>query len=334
MDSPIETPATSRRRILGLAIAAPLISGGASNGALAQTWPSRSVRIVTAFGAGSASDIVARMIADELQGVFKQAFVVENRPGASGILAAELVARAAPDGHTLFLSTNTAHSANPHLFKKLPYEPIRDFTPIARVSYFPFVLAVNAALPVKSVAELIAYAKDGKTKMSYGFGNSTGQVAGAAFIALTKIDATAIPYKSTPQALTDLAGGQITFLFVDLASSAPHVKSGRLRTLAVTTEKPSVLASTLPTVAASAQLPGFDLAAWVGVLGPAGMPADVTNRLSAAITQMLARPEVVERFAGMGAEAAPGDAAELERTMRAQLLVWGNKVREAGITPE
>ena len=334
MNSPIETPATSRRRILRLALAALLTSGGTSRAALAQTWPSRPVRIVTAFGAGSASDIVARMIADELQGVFKQPFVVENRPGASGILAAELVARAAPDGHTLFLSTNTAHSANPHLFKKLPYEPVRDFTPVARVSYFPFVLAVNAALPVKTVAELIAYAKDGKAKLSYGFGNSTGQVAGAAFSALTKIDATAIPYKSTPQALTDLAGGQITFLFVDLASSAPHVKSGRLRMLAVTSEKPSALAPGLPSVASAAQLPGFDLAAWVGVLGPAGMPVDVTNRLSVAINQMLARTEVVERFAGMGSEAAPGDAAELERTMRTQLDVWGRKVREAGITPE
>ena len=219
-------------------------------------------------------------------------------------------------------------------YQKLPYEPIRDFTPVARVSYFPFVLAVNAALPVKTVAELIAYAKDNKAKVSYGFGNSTGQVAGAAFTALTKIDATAIPYKSTPQALTDLAGGQIAFLFVDLASSAPHVKSGRLRMLAVTTEKASALAPSLPTVAAAAQLPGFDLAAWVGVLAPAGMPADVTGKLSAAINKMLSRPEVAERFAGMGSEAAPGDAAELDRTMRTQLQAWGNKVREAGIAPE
>ena len=323
----------SRRRLLALALAAPAVFGAHRN-AFAQSWPTRPVRIVTAFGAGSASDIVARMIADELQGVFRQPFVVENRPGASGILAAELVARAAPDGHTLFLSTNTAHSANPHLFKKLPYEPIRDFTPIARVAYFPFVLAVNAALPVKTVAELIAHAKDAKAKVSYGFGNSTGQVAGAAFTALTKNDATAIPYKSTPQALTDLAGGQIAFMFVDLASSAPHVKSGRVRMLAVTTEKPSALAPGLPSVATAAQLPGFDLAAWGGVLGPAGMAAEVTSRLSVAINQMLARPEVAERFAGMGSEVAPGDAAELERTMRVQLQVWGNKVREAGITPE
>ena len=323
-----------RRKLIGLTLAAPLLSIDSMRSALAQAWPARPVRIVTAFGAGSASDIVARMIADELQGVFKQAFVVENRPGASGILAAELVARAPADGYTLFLSTNTAHSANPHLFKKLPYEPIRDFTPVARVSYFPFVLAVNAALPVKTVAELIAYAKDNKAKVSYGFGNSTGQVAGAAFTALTKIDATAIPYKSTPQALTDLAGGQIAFLFVDLASSAPHVKSGRLRMLAVTTEKASALAPSLPTVAAAAQLPGFDLAAWVGVLAPAGMPADVTGKLSAAINKMLSRPEVAERFAGMGSEAAPGDAAELDRTMRTQLQAWGNKVREAGIAPE
>ena len=302
--------------------------------AAAQEWPSKPVRIVTAFGPGSASDIVARMIAEELQGHFKQPFVVDNKPGASGILAADHVAKSAPDGHTLFLTTNTANSVNPYLFKKLPYDPIKDFSAIARVCYFPFVLAVNSSLPVKSVAELIAYGKAGGNKMSYAYGNSTGQVAGAAFTSLTKLDATAVPYKSTPQALTDLIGGQVAFMFVDLASSRPHTASGRVRTLAVSTEQRTAILPDLPTLASAAQLPGFDLAAWVGVIGPAGMPPAIVQRVSAQITAMLGRKEVADKLVALGAEVAPAGAAELEAYMKRQLEVWGTKVRDAGIQPE
>lgn len=302
--------------------------------AFAQTWPNKPVRIVTAFGAGSASDIVARMLADELQTAFHQPFVVENKPGASGMLAAEAVAKAAPDGYTLFLSTNTAHSVNPHLFKKLPYDPIADFTPVARVCYFPFVLAVNAASPVKTVDQLIALGRSAQNKASYAYGNSSGQIAGAAFTSLLKLDAAAVPYKSTPQALTDLIGGQVNFMFVDLASSQAQVKSGRVRLLAVTTEQKSPQAPELPTIATAANLPGFEVTAWVGVLAPAGLPADITHRLSDQINRSLQRKDIAERLAALGADVAPAPAAELDRTMRAQLLSWGRKVKDAGITPE
>ena len=302
--------------------------------ALSQTWPSKPVRIVTAFGAGSASDIVARLLAEELQVAFQQPFVVENKPGASGMLAAENVAKSAADGYTLFLSTNTAHSVNPHLFKKLPYDPIADFTPIARVCYFPFVLAVNAASPVRTVEQLVALGRSAQSKASYGYGNSTGQIAGAAFTSLMKLDVAAVPYKSTPQALTDLIGGQITFLFVDLASSQVHVKSGRVRLLAVTSEQKSPQAPELPPLASAANLPGFDLTAWVGVLAPAGLPADITARLSEQINRTLQRKDIATRLEALGAEVAPAPAAELDRYMRAQLTAWGRKVKEAGITPE
>jgi len=300
----------------------------------AQVWPTKPVRLITAFGAGSASDIVARLLAEELQGAFHQPFVVENKPGASGILAADFVAKAPPDGYTLFLSTNTAHSVNPHLFKKLPYEPIAGFAPVARVCYFPFVLAVNAALPVTNVEQLIAYGRSAQNKATYAYGNSTGQIAGAAFAALTKLDVAAVPYKSTPQALTDLVGGQVSFMFVDLASSQPHLKAGRLRLLAVTSEQPSAQAPDLPPLATAAKLPGYDLTAWVGVLAPAGLPADITNRVSEQIVRVLSRKDIADRLASLGADVAPGNAAELERTMREQLLAWGRKVRDAGIQPE
>jgi len=302
--------------------------------AAAQSWPTKPVRIVTAFGAGSASDIVARLLADEMQAAFQQPFIVENKPGASGILAADMVTKAPPDGYTLFLSTNTAHSVNPHLFKKLPYEPITGFTPIARVCYFPFVLAVNAALPVTNVEQLMAYARNAQNKANYAYGNSTGQIAGAAFAALAKLDVAAVPYKSTPQALTDLVGGQVSFMFVDLASSQPHLKAGRLRLLAVTSEQKSPQAPDLPPLATAAKLPGYDLAAWVGVLAPAGLPADINKRLSDQIVRVLGRKDIAERLASLGADVAPGGAQDLERTMHEQLQSWGRKVREAGIQPE
>ncbi len=325
------------RRQLLTTIATAMVAGLPGLVALpaaAQDWPAKPVRIVTAFGPGSASDIVARMIAEDLQGAFKQPFVVENKPGASGILAADMVAKSPPDGYTLFLTTNTANSVNPYLFRKLPYDPIKDFSPIARICYFPFVLAVNAELPVKSVAELIAWGRNPQNKASYAYGNSTGQVAGAAFNSLTSMGATPVPYKSTPQALTDLIGGQVSFLFVDLASSRPHTSANRVRVLAVTTEQRSAIVPDLPTVAAAAQLPGFDLAAWVGVVGPAGMPPAIVNRISAQINAMLARKEVADKLVAMGAEVAPGTAAVLDAYMKRQLEVWGHKVRDAGIQPE
>lgn len=320
------------RRGLGRWFCLALLAGCSL--AQAQGWPTKPVRIVTAFGPGSASDIVARMLAEELQAVFKQSFVVDNKPGASGMLAAEAVAKSAPDGYTLFLSTNTAHSVNPHLFKKLPYEPIASFTPVARVCYFPFVLAVNTKLPVQTVEQLVAYARSPQNKANYAYGNSTGQIAGAAFATLAKLDVAAVPYKSTPQALTDLVGGQVSFLFVDLASSQPHLKAGRLRLLAISSEQRSPQAPEVPPLATAANLPGFDLSAWVGVLGPAGLSADVTARLSEQIQLILAKKEIVDRLQTLGADVAPAGAAAFDTYMREQLQAWGRKVRDAGITPE
>ena len=260
--------------------------------------------------------------------------LVENKPGASGMLAADLVAKAPADGYTLFLSTNTAHSVNPHLFKKLPYDPIADFTPITRICFFPFVLAVPAASPAQSVAELVALGRASGGKLSHAFGNSTGQIAGAAFSALTHLDVAAVPYKSTPQALTDLVGGQVSFLFVDLASSQAQVKAGRVRLLAVSSAQRSPQAPNLPTLAVAAGLPGFDLSAWVGELGPAGLPADITQRVSDLVQRWLGRKDIADRLVAMGADVAPSSAAELDRYMREQLQAWGRKVRDAGIVPE
>lgn len=306
----------------------------ASGPSFSQAWPAKPVKIVTAFGPGSASDIVARLLAQELQSEYGQPFIVENKPGASGFIAAEYVAKSAADGYTLLLTTNTIHSGNSHLFKKLPYDPVKDFTPVARVCNFLFVLAVSADQPILSVADLRSFAKSHPKKVSFGYGNSTGQIAGAALNTLAGLDALAVPYKSTPQALTALVGGEVTYLFVDLASSQALLKAGRLRALAITTEAKSPLAPDLPTLASGANLPGFDLAAWVGVVGPASLPGDITGKLSTSINRLLTRKEVVEKLTSLGADVAPGTAAELRVYMERQSAAWRDKIKAAGIQPE
>ena len=321
----------NRRSLLGAVAAVALVP---SAFAQAQAWPGKPVRIVTAFAAGSASDIVARLLAQHLQSDFGQPFIVDNKPGASGIIAAEFVAKSPADGCTLLLTTNTVSSGNPHLFKKLPYDALKDFTPIARVCNFLFVLVVPGDSPLKSVADLKSYAAANPGKLTYAYGNSTGQIAGAAFSKLAGLQALAVPYKSTPQALTAVGGAEVNFLFVDLASSQALVKSGRVRALAITTASRSTMAPDLPPLATSANLPGFDLAAWVGVVGPVGMPADVTRQLSASVNAILKRKEVVERLTALGADVFPGNADELQAYMVEQYKGWRDKIKAAGIEPE
>ncbi|OZI78018.1 ABC transporter substrate-binding protein [Bordetella genomosp. 12] len=314
--------------------AAAILASGLGGAAHAAPYPSQPIKMVTAFGPGSASDIVARMIAERLQARLGQVVIVENRPGASGQVAADLVARAQPDGYTIMLATNTTHSSNPYLFKSLRYDPIKDFTPLVQVCNFPFVLAVSSKLPVRTVAELISYGKAHPDQVNYAYGNSTGQISAASFDKQTGMRAAAIPYKSTPQAMTDIIGGRATFMFVDLASAAGQIQSGSLRALAVTTEKRSALAPDLPSVSEALGQPGFDLAAWVGIFGPAGMEPAVRDKLAEELYAVVSSTEVQEKLSRMGAEPTPARAEALKPFVARQLKVWGDKVKQAGIQPE
>jgi tripartite-type tricarboxylate transporter receptor subunit TctC len=287
--------------------------------------------MVTAFGAGSASDIVARLIAERLADALKQPVIVDNKPGASGQIASDFVSRAAPDGYTIMLATNTTHSANPYLFKSLRYDPIKDFTPLAQVCNFPFVLAVSGKLPVSNVQELVAYAKSNQSQLSYAYGNSTGQVSAAAFDKAAGLKAIAVPYRSSPQAMTDVVGGRASFMFADLASAAGHMQSGTLKALAVTTKTRTALAPDLPTIAEAVGQPDFDLAAWVGIFGPAGMPQPIVDRLSTEIVNIISTPDFRDRLTRMGAEPTPAPASEFGPFVVRQLSAWGEKVRQAGI---
>lgn len=303
--------------------------------ALAQAaYPNKPVKIIIGFGPGSGTDILARMIAEELRVTLGQPFIVDNRPGASAQIAASAVAKSTSDGYTLFLTSNSSHSVNPHMFKKLPYDPIADFTPIGGIAYFPFILAVNASLPVKTPQEFVAYARANRGKLNYAYGTPTVQIPAEALNRLEKLEATGIPYKSSPAAMTDVIGGQAQFLVVDLASARPHLLSGRLRALAVTTAKRSALAPELPTIEESLGLRDFDLAAWTGLFGPAGLPKEVTDKLSSTLLQILAKPEVREHILASGAEPTPSATPAFAALVKRQLEVWGRKVADAGIQPE
>lgn len=302
--------------------------------ALAQGYPSRPVTVVVGFGAGSGTDILARIIAEELRVALNQPFLVINKPGATAGIAAESVANSPPDGYTLFITSNSSHSVNPHLYKALRYDPKKDFTAIGRIADFPFVLVVNPKVPANSPAELIAYVRANPGKTSYAYGNTPGQVAGAALVKLMKLDSTAVPYKSSPPAMADVAAGQEDFMVVDLASSQAFVKAGRLRAIAVTTSTRSQLAPQLPTISETLNLAGYDLRAWTGMFGPAGMPRDVTARLSSELQKILSRPDLRSRLLAGNMEPTPQTGTEFEAFLADQYSVWGAKIKDAGIEPE
>jgi tripartite-type tricarboxylate transporter receptor subunit TctC len=318
------------RRALLLAAAA---LASAEVRAQSQGWPARPIRIVIPFGPGAASDMVARRLGERLQAALGQPVVVENKAGASGQIAAEFVAKSAADGYTFLLTSNTTHSANPFLFKKLSYDPVADFTPICRVCAFPFVLVVASQLPAGGVKELVAHAqKAGNT--SYGYGNSTGQIAGAALNRLMRMDSVGVPYKSVPQVVTDLLGGQISWAFIDMTNAFPHMTSGKLRALAVSSEVRSALTPDLPTITEETGLQGFDLTAWGALFGPAGVPRPIVDRLAAEVTRITSQGEFRERLRTAGVEVQQSTPDELRTFVDKQLLVWGKKVRDAQIQPE
>ena len=305
---------------------------GVSTIAAAQTYPDKPIRVLVPFAAGSGTDILARIVTDELRTSMGANFVIDNRAGASGQIAAELVAKANPDGYTLFLSTNTPHSANPFLFKKLAYDPVKDYASVSRMIYFVFILVVHPNSGIKTVPDLIAYVKANAGKTSYAFGNSTGQVNGAFFVSAAKLDSLPVPYKSTPSAMTDLIAGQVQFMFVDAASSQGHVKGGRLRAIAVMSDKRSPITGDLPAVGET--VPGFDTVPWAGMFAPAGTPKAVVTKLNTEIVKAINKPAINQKLADIGLQPAPSTPGELDQLVKDQLVAWGKKIKDAGIQPE
>ncbi len=297
-------------------------------------YPARPVKIVIGFAPGSGTDVTARLIAQELQKSLNQTFVVENRPGAAVQIAANLVKAAPPDGYTLLLTSNSSHSVNPHVYKVLSYDPVADFTPVGGVASLPFVVAVNADVPVKTLPELVTWSRANKGKVFYGYSGTVFRVPGETLNRTQQLSATAVPFKSSPDAMTEVIAGRVQFLVVDLASSQPHLTSKRLRALAVTSAKRSALAPELPTVEDALGLTDFDMAAWTGLFGPANMPKPIVDKLSAALLKILANPEMRQRMLAANIEPMPYDPAAFGNFVKQQLRSWGAKVKDAGIEPE
>ncbi|HEX9181699.1 MAG TPA: tripartite tricarboxylate transporter substrate-binding protein, partial [Burkholderiales bacterium] len=289
----------------------------ASGAALAQPYPSRPVKLVVPFPAGSATDQIARVLGQELQEALKQPFVVDNKAGAQGAIAAAEVAKAAPDGYTLMVTTNTPQAANVSLFKKLNYDPVKDFAPIARLGTISFMLMVRADHPAKDFKQFLAHARSNPGKLSGGYGSAGSQVSQAMLRSMAKIDFVDVPYKGLPQAITDVLGGSITFTFADLANALAQQKGGKLRGLAVTSEKRSALAREVPAIAE--ELPGYELIAWFALVAPAGTPAEVVARLHQLTAASLAKPEVAARFATLGTDVAPMNPGELGAFIRSEI---------------
>ncbi|MCA3185835.1 Bug family tripartite tricarboxylate transporter substrate binding protein [Cupriavidus sp. EM10] len=321
------------RRTLAAALLALPMAAVPLAAQAADSYPSRPIRLVVPFAAGSGTDAVARITAKELGDALGQNVVVDNRPGANGAIAAELVAQAAPDGYTLFMTTNTTHSANPSLMKKLPYDPIKDFTPVARMGNLPFMLVINPKLPVKTVGELIAYAK-AHPGMSYASGNSTGIVSGATLGRMANIDLLHVPYKSTPPAMTDVIAGQVPMMFVDVAAGIANVKAGKMRALAVTTAQRSRLLPDLPPIADTPELKGFDITSWNGVFAPAKTPQPIVERLNRELSKIASSKEVAPKFEALGFEAFGQTPQQFTAFVGSELVKWNKLVKDAGIQPE
>lgn len=304
----------------------------ASAAALAQPYPSRPVKLLVPFPAGSATDQVARVLGQQLQEALKQPFVVENKAGAQGSIAAAEVAKAAADGYTLMVTTNTPQAANVSLFKKLPYDPVKDFAPIARLGTISFMLMVRADFPAQNLKQFIAHAKANPGKLSAGYGSAGSQVSQAMLRSMAKIDFVDVPYKGLPQAITDVLGGSIAFTFADLANALAQQKGGKLRGLAVTSEKRSALAPEVPAIAE--ELPGYELIAWFALMAPAGTPPEIVARLHQLTAAALARPDVVARFAAIGTDVAPMNPEQLGAFIRSEIAKWARMTREAGIEPQ
>jgi len=312
-------------RVLLVVLALGLQSGHA------ETFPARPIKIIVAFGPGSGGDILARLIGQYLQPELNTPIVIENKVGALGQIATLALARAPADGYTLGMGSSSTHSTAQFLTKNLPYDPIKDFSAVSSLNNYTFALLVPADAPARTPGDLVTQLRAKGTGF-YGYGNASGRVGAAHFARLARLNVTEVSYKSSPDALTDLAAGRVDFIFTDWGSARPFVESGRLRAIGVMADERSSVLPHLPAVGEA--YPGFNFANWGGLLAPAGTPAEVTATLNAAVTRVLAKPEVQQRMAGMGLEVKPGSPRELATLVADQQRAWGAAIRDAGIKPE
>jgi tripartite-type tricarboxylate transporter receptor subunit TctC len=328
----VARPLTRRAVVAGIMLAgiAGLVGGVGPSASAAEGYPNRLIKLVVPFPAGSATDVEARFLADKVGALLNQKIMIENKPGANGNIGATEVARATPDGYTLYLATNSTHSANVHLYNEMPFDPVADFAPIARLTRNPLVMVVAASFPAKNLGEFISYAKANPGKLSFGSGN-TGSMAAAQLVkSMAGIDAVRVSYPGTPQAITDLLGGRIEFVITDVAVTRDFIHQGSLRALGVTT---ATRVTSLPDVAPLAEvgLPGYDFAAWSGLFAPKGTPDDIVRVLNKAFVDTMATPDAKKFFADIGLEPDISTPEGLAEHVRTQTELWGRIIKESGL---
>lgn len=314
-------------------MAAMLAFSVASAGAMAQAYPSKPIRLVVPFPAGSATDTIARVFGAAVSTSVGQPVLVENKAGADGAISGAEVARSAPDGYTILMATNSPMAAAPAMKKVPPYDPVNDFTPITDIGRYTFFIVTHPSVAANSIAELVAYAKANPGKLNYATGNTTGIVSTAQFSALTGVQMVHVPYKGEPQALTDLIAGRVQLMVVSAGTSVPHIKEGRLKALAVTLPRRSPALPDVPTIA-EAGVPKFSLSSWAGLFGPAKMPREVVDRLNKEFNAAMTRPEVKAAMEKQSFEMIGSTPEKLGAWVKDQYESYKSVLKAAGIEPE
>lgn len=303
-----------------------------TSGLAAQTYPSKPITLVVPYAPAGGTDVLARAVAEKLSASWGQPVIVENRPGANGMIGTANVARADPDGHTLVFVVST-HAINPSLYKKVPYDTVKAFAPVSLVASSPFVLVVSPSLPAKTPEELVTLAKSKPGELSWGSSEGSTRVAGELFATVAGVKMLNVPYKGGAPLMTDLLGGHVDIGVTSVVTALPHVSTGKLRVLVVGSEKRS---TALPDVSTGAEagLPGFVANAWYGILAPAGTPADRVTKLQQEIARILETSEVKERLAQQGAEPIGSTPDEFDAFIKSEIAKWAKVVQDAGIRPE
>ncbi len=329
-----QVPSLGVARVAALLLLGCLVGAGPVGAQETKGYPNRPIRFVVPYPPAGGTDIVARIVADPLAAVLGEPIIIENRGGAAGILGTDIVAKSAPDGYTI-LFTLSSHTINPKLYDKLPFDVEKDFVPISLAALIPQILVANPSLPANNIRELIALAKSEPGKLNYasvGTG-SPGHIAGELFKLKTGVDMVHVPYKGGGPAVTDTLAGQVQLLFVSLPAALQHVRAGRLKALAVTSDQRSLAAPDVPTIAESG-VPDCVVNSWYGALAPAKTPPEIVARLQAAFAHVLAQPEVKAKLFQQGAEATASTSAEFEQRIRAELKQWDYVIHEAKIKAE
>jgi tripartite-type tricarboxylate transporter receptor subunit TctC len=320
-----------RKRPLLLLLAAAVLALPAA--AAPPAYPARPIKIIVPFPVGSGTDAGARVLGQWLTAKTGQPVIVDNRPGASGFLAAQAAATAAPDGHTVLLTTNTTHAANRAMFRKLPYDPVKDFEPVSMVGSAGLLLLVPAAHPQQDIGSFLAQLRASGKRLHFGAGNSSSRIAGELLKTAIGGDLLAVPYKGTPQALTDLMGGQIDFMFCDIGAALPLVMSGKLRALATSSAERELLLREVPTLK-EAGLDGFEMTVWSAAFVPAKTPKHTVATLNELMRAALADPAVRQQFSSTGGRSRGSTPEELRSFVQSEMAKWAAAVKTAGIQPE